>query len=136
IDAVNLNLTQILKGTAPCQTNTNRIDGDSTLDESQYSEIRIRLLSISTELAITLATVMVPGFSEYLYMYLSYIIEYYTYDIAEMRSMAIQCLAKLVCGLRADITEYTELILTTVLQALGDQNDEVRSKAAYTVGIL
>jgi len=52
------------------------------------------------------------------------------------RSMAIGCLGEVVSGIKAGVTPHTEVLLTLFLKALGDDEEEVRSNAAFGIGVL
>lgn len=50
--------------------------------------------------------------------------------------MAIGCLGEVASGIKAGITPHTEVLLTLFLKALGDEEEEVRSNAAFGIGVL
>jgi importin-4 len=64
-----------------------------------------------------------------------YILQKKTKTGAE-RSMAIGCLGEVIGGIKGGVTPHTEQLLTLFLKAAADQEEEVRSNAAYALGVL
>ncbi|CAG8717211.1 14443_t:CDS:2, partial [Dentiscutata heterogama] len=84
-------------------------------------------------MALVLGYDFVPYFKEYIH----HIAKYYkkTKPVSE-RSMAIGCLGETTIGLKDGVSEFTDQLLPLYLKALADEDEEVRSNAAFAVGLL
>ncbi|RKP05577.1 armadillo-type protein, partial [Thamnocephalis sphaerospora] len=137
-DAVNTRVLQVFEGKSFCQQadlDEEEFGGDEE-DEDQ-TEYDAMLVSASTDLVGALSVALGPGFAEYFRVYLPHIAKYYAPNkTASERSMVVGCLGEAAGGLRAGVTEFTETIFTIVVKALQDAEDEVRSNAAFAIGVL
>ncbi|KAF9168888.1 hypothetical protein BGX20_011086, partial [Mortierella sp. AD010] len=77
------------------------------------------------------------SFIPYAKVFIPHIAKYYKKSKpTSERSMAIGCLGEISAGMLGGVTEFTEVIFPIALKGLSDEEAEVRSNAAYTVGAL
>ncbi|CAG8674754.1 3854_t:CDS:10, partial [Acaulospora morrowiae] len=129
------NVLLLYQKKAACQEDD--ADEDGFLDEDDEAEYDELLISSASDLVSALASAMGPDFVPFFKEYIQYITKYYkkTRSISD-RSMAIGCLGESTVGLKSGITEFTQQLLPIYLKALEDEEEEVRSNAAYAVGLL
>ncbi|KAF9918661.1 hypothetical protein BX616_006907 [Lobosporangium transversale] len=131
--AEHLNL--IFEKKAYCQQEL--ADEEGLLDEDEQAEFDALLISSASDLVGALAAALGESFIPYAKVFVPHIAKYYkkTKPTSE-RSMAIGCLGEIAAGMLGGITEFTEVIFPIALKGLSDEEPEVRSNAAYTVGAL
>lgn len=119
----------------PCQQ-----DGDADEDELEQSELAEYdsiLISSASDVIGALALVLGSNFSNLAGGFLPHIIKYYKpTQSASERSMAIGCLGEVIAGMKGGITPFTQTLYPIITTALSDPEDEVRSNAAYSIGVL
>ncbi|CAG8495342.1 1499_t:CDS:10, partial [Scutellospora calospora] len=120
---------------AVCQQDND--DDEGFLDEDDEAEYDALLINNTSDLVAAMALVLGYDFVPYFKEYINYIAKYYkkTKPISE-RSMAIGCLGETTIGLKDGISEFTEQLLPLYLKALADEDEEVRSNAAFAIGLL
>ncbi|CAG8515602.1 454_t:CDS:10 [Diversispora eburnea] len=120
---------------ALCQEDNG--DDEGLLDDEEEAECDALLINSTSDLVAAMASVMGVDFVPFFKEYLPYITKYYkkSKPIAD-RSMAIGCLGESTAGLKSGISEFTEQLLPLYLKALNDEEEEVRSNAAYAIGLL
>ncbi|KAF9362300.1 hypothetical protein BGX34_006440 [Mortierella sp. NVP85] len=112
-------------------------DDEGLLDEDEQAEFDALLISSAADLVGALAAALGESFVPYAKVFIPHIAKYYKKSKpSSERSMAIGCLGETAAGLLGGVTEFTEVIFPIALKALADEEAEVRSNAAYTVGVL
>jgi hypothetical protein len=129
-------LLQLYERKAPCQQEWE--DDEQELDEAELAEYYGYLMESVNELVSAMAQAMGPSFSNYLKVFLPRIMAYYDpvrRDSAD-RSLAVGSIAEIVGAMGDSITEFSPQIFPLVLQALLDEDDDVKSNAAFATGLL
>lgn len=112
-------------------------DDEGLLDEDEQAEFDALLISAASDLVGALAVVLGPSFLPYAQVFIPYIAKYYKKAKPNSeRSMAIGCLGEIANGMSSGITEFTEQLLTLFVKAVSDDDEEVRSNAAFAIGAL
>ncbi|KAF9933551.1 hypothetical protein FBU30_005193 [Linnemannia zychae] len=131
--AEHLNL--IFEKKAFCQQEL--ADDEGLLDEDEQAEFDALLISSASDLVGAMAAVLGENFVEYAKIFIPHIAKYYKKSKpTSERSMAIGCLGEIAAGMLSGVTGFTETIFPIALKGLSDEEPEVRSNAAYTVGAL
>ncbi|CAG8543469.1 8474_t:CDS:2, partial [Ambispora gerdemannii] len=125
VDQIANQCLQILQKKAVCQQDQE--DEDGILDEDEAAEHDALLISACADLVAAMALALGPDFVQYF--------KKKSKPVSD-RSMTIGCLGECILGLKSAVTEFTEQLLTLFMKALTDENDEVRSNAAYAIGLL
>ncbi|KAI8917699.1 armadillo-type protein [Powellomyces hirtus] len=132
-----------------CQANGDEDDemsGDGSIlrrggappeDDEDQAEYDAILISNAADLVGAMANALGPDFAPYFEEFLPLIGKYYKASRPTSdRSMAIGVVAESAFGLKKGVTPFTNDVLQLVLRALSDEEPEVRSNAAYAVGVL
>ncbi|KAG9295040.1 hypothetical protein G9A89_017834 [Geosiphon pyriformis] len=125
VDQIANNCLQILQKQAACQQDQE--DEEGILDEDEEAEHDALLINACSDLVAAMALALGSDFASYF--------KKKTKPTSD-RSMAIGCLGECVLGLKSASSQFTEQLLPIFLKALGDEDDEVRSNAAYAIGLL
>ncbi|CAG8690182.1 1184_t:CDS:10, partial [Ambispora leptoticha] len=125
VDQIANQCLLILQKKALCQQDQE--DEEGILDEDEAAEHDALLISACSDLVAAMALALGPDFVQYF--------KKRSKPVSD-RSMAIGCLGECVLGLKSAVTEFTEQLLTLFMKALADEDDEVRSNAAYSIGLL
>ncbi|KAI8824519.1 armadillo-type protein [Fimicolochytrium jonesii] len=106
-------------------------------DDDEQAEYDAILINNAADLVGTLAKSLGPDFAPFFQNYLPLITKYYkkTRPTSD-RSLATGVIAECAFGLKKGVTPFTMDILQLVMKALGDEEDEVKSNAAYAIGVL
>ncbi|KAF9580196.1 hypothetical protein BGW38_003260 [Lunasporangiospora selenospora] len=135
ITAIGEQLNMIFEKKAYCQQELG--DEDGPLDEDEQAEFDALLISSASDLVGGLAGALGESFVPYAKVFIPHIAKYYSNNKpTSERSMAIGSLGDISSGMGAGVTEFTETIYPMLLKALGDKEEEVRSNAAFSVGVL
>ncbi|CAG8721801.1 8732_t:CDS:10, partial [Cetraspora pellucida] len=129
------NILLLYQKKAVCQQDND--DDEGLLDDDDEAEYDSLLINNASDLVAAMALILGNDFVPYFKEYIHYIAKYYkkTKPTSE-RSMAIGCLGETTIGLKDGISEFTDQLLPLYLKALADEDDEVRSNAAFAVGLL
>ncbi|KAJ1975865.1 hypothetical protein H4R35_002954 [Dimargaris xerosporica] len=121
--------------TAPCQEDVD--DEDNRMDDEEKAKRDALVVGGAADVAAALYAVIGPDFAQYFHGFFMAIREYYSpaHDVSE-RSMAIGCLGEAITGLKEGVAPMTQDLLALFLQALADTDAEVRSNAAFGLGVL
>ncbi|KAL1920186.1 uncharacterized protein VTP21DRAFT_1332 [Calcarisporiella thermophila] len=123
----------ILEKKAPCQQD----EGEDVLDEDEQAEHDAMVISGAADVIGALALALGPNFADYFKVFFPLIAKYYKKSKSPSdRSMSIGCLSECCAGLKTAITDFTEELLRLFQTALRDEEEEVRSNAAYGTGVL
>ncbi|GJJ76968.1 importin-4 [Entomortierella parvispora] len=110
---------------------------DHLLDEDEDEENDVALVCSAADLVSVIATVHGNEFASEVKTFIPHIMKYYRKTRTPVeRSMSMGCLGEITTAIESHITEFTDLILPLAQKALGDHDDEVRSNAAFTLGVL
>lgn len=135
IQAIGEQLNLIFEKKAFCQQEL--ADDEGLLDEDEQAEFDALLISSAADLVGALSSALGESFVPYAKVFIPHIAKYYKKSKpTSERSMAIGCLGETAAGLLGGVTEFTETIFPIALKGLVDEEAEVRSNAAYTVGVL
>ncbi|KAF8976841.1 hypothetical protein BGZ46_007906, partial [Entomortierella lignicola] len=135
ITVIAEHLNAIFEKKAYCQQEL--ADDEGLLDEDEQAEFDGLLISSASDLVGALAAALGESFIPYAKVFIPHIAKYYKKSKpTSERSMAIGCLGEIAAGMLGGVTEFTEVIFPIALKGLSDEEPEVRSNAAYTVGAL
>ncbi|KAH6584059.1 hypothetical protein BASA61_007707 [Batrachochytrium salamandrivorans] len=129
-------LLQIFRGEHVCQISEDFDDAPDRNDD-ELAELDALVISTAADVLGALAAVLGPDYAPYFSPFLPLIAKHYqkSRPVSD-RSMAIGSLAEVAEGLEHGITEFSLDILSLFIRALRDEDDEVRSNAAFGVGLL
>ncbi|KAG1056451.1 hypothetical protein G6F43_001668 [Rhizopus delemar] len=127
-------LLEIYQKKSVCQ---QAFDDDDDEYEEEDLESETMLISSASDLVAALCEAVGPNFSSSFEVYLPYILKYYkpTKSSTE-RAMAIGCLGQSITGIKFTITPHTERLLQVFIKACSDEDECVRSNAAFALGCL
>ncbi|KAF9953080.1 hypothetical protein BGZ72_005712 [Mortierella alpina] len=135
ITTVAEHLNLIFEKKAYCQQEL--ADDEGLLDEDEQAEFDGLLISSASDLVGAVAAALGESFVPYAKVFIPHIAKYYKKSKpTSERSMAIGCLGEIAAGMLGGVTEFTETIFPIALKGLADEEPEVRSNAAYTIGAL
>jgi len=128
-------LLSVLKRTHTCQLDYDYEGEDpEQLEETEYESI---VISSASDVIGSMALVLGDQFKEYFEGFYPAIVSFYNPAKApNERNMAIGTLGEIAAGIKGTISPYTEEILQVLMAGLKDENNEVNSNAAYSIGIL
>lgn len=107
---------------------------EEKLEETEYESI---VISSASDVIGSMAVALGGDFVEYFKGFYQPLLNFYNPSKASSeRSMAIGVLGEIAAGLKEHVTEFTESMLQVLLAALKDENNEVNSNAAYSIGKL
>lgn len=132
-------ITLVLQGSHPCQVD-DLFDDEEALKQSgeiqtgELSEYDLLLYDSAMDVVVQLARVLKDQFP----------FDHFTKDIIQLcsspnskvRAAAVGSLAEIVSGVEHIVTSYTQQFLEIFGHGLADKDLEVRSNAAYGVGLL
>ncbi|TDL21910.1 ARM repeat-containing protein [Rickenella mellea] len=135
LDVVSNIAIQILEQKALCQQDPDQDESEEPLeDQAEYDSV---LISSAGDVVAALANVLGADFSQAFNTFRPLISKYYKKSRSlSDRSACIGCLAEIIAGMKAAITPYTEPLLELFYRALGDEEAEVASNAAFAAGLL
>ncbi|CAN6647512.1 importin subunit beta-4 [Trichomonascus vanleenenianus] len=133
-------LLLILNKTHPCQTleddDLGYDDKEDLEGEQESSEYDEDLIDNCMDVVVQTATAMGANFKPLLPTFIEAMVKYTRTKSARERACATGALAEIVNGLRQNISEWTGDFLQLFIKALGDKDLEVRSNAAFGIGLL
>ncbi|KAI9302006.1 armadillo-type protein [Cunninghamella echinulata] len=113
------------------------LDEDDFVDEDEEAESESLLISAAGDLVAALCEVIGEGFSSYFDVFLPLISKYYKKTkTSSERSMAIGCLGECITGVKSSVTPHTERLLQLFTKACDDEDQTVKSNAAFALGVL
>ncbi|EMR09486.1 hypothetical protein PNEG_02074 [Pneumocystis murina B123] len=116
--------------------NNNENDDYVENDDKDIAEYDALLIDSAIDVLISISHVLGEEYSQTFGFFLPHILKYYESETANDRSMVISGLGEIIDGLKAGITPYTEQIFHIFMKALDDNNEEIRSNAACSMGLL
>ncbi|KAI7861966.1 armadillo-type protein [Spinellus fusiger] len=134
LEDITRNLLEIFEKRSLCQQN---FDDEDFVDEDEEAQSESLLIGAAADLVAALCEVVGEGFSSYFDVFLPLIAKYYkkTKSSTE-RSMAIGCLGECITGVKRAVTPHTERLLQMFIKGCGDDDQTVRSNAAFALGVL
>ncbi|KAI7907017.1 armadillo-type protein [Cokeromyces recurvatus] len=127
-------LLEIFQKKSLCQQTFD--DGDYE-EEDDEIESESLLITSAGDLVAALCETVGPNFAKYFEVYMPLMIKYYKPTKTQSeRSMAIGCLGECIAGIKSAVTSYTERLLPIFVKACGDEDELVRSNAAFALGCL
>ncbi|KAI8380680.1 armadillo-type protein [Blakeslea trispora] len=134
LEEISRNVLDIFEKRSICQQS---YDEDDFVDEEEEAESESLLISAAGDLVATLCEVVGEGYSSYFDVFMPLIAKYYKKSkTSSERSMAIGCLGECITGIKTAVTPHTERLLQLFIKACADEDNSVRSNAAYALGIL
>jgi hypothetical protein len=126
---------EILEQKAICQQDPDQdADEEAPEDQAEYDSV---LISSAGDLVAAMANVLGADFKPAFDTFYPLIAKYYKKSRSlSDRSSAIGCLAEIISGMKGAITPSTEPLLELLWRAIGDQDAEVQSNAAFATGLL
>ncbi|KAI8639975.1 armadillo-type protein [Parasitella parasitica] len=134
VEEISRNLLDIFEKKSFCQQSYNDED---FVDEEEEAESESLLITAAGDLVATICETVGESYSSYFDVFMPLIAKYYKKSkSAPERSMAIGCLGECITGIKSAVTPHTERLLQLFIKACGDEDQSVRSNAAYALGIL
>ncbi|KAG0766238.1 hypothetical protein G6F33_004240 [Rhizopus arrhizus] len=128
------NLLEIYQKKSLCQQAFEEGDVD---EEEEDLESEALLISSAGDLVAALCETVGPNFTPSFEIYLPFILKYYKPTKGQTeRSMAVGCLGECIGGIKSAVTPHTERLLQVFVKACGDEDELVRSNAAFALGCL
>jgi len=126
---------EILEQKAICQQDPDQdADEEAPEDQAEYDSV---LISSAGDLVAAMANALGADFAPAFNTFYPLIAKYYKKSRSlSDRSSAIGCLAEIISGMKGAITPSTEPLLELLWRAIGDQDAEVQSNAAFATGLL
>jgi len=131
-------LLSVLKRTHTCQIDYDYESGNENQDQLEETEFESIVISSASEVIGSMALILGEQFKEFFEGFYPSIVQFYNPETKapNERNMALGTLGEITAGIKGAITPYTEEILKVLMAGLKDENNEVNSNAAYSIGIL
>ena len=125
----------LLEKKAPCQAELDMEEEGASEEDEDQAEYDAMVISTTADLIGMLSQAVGEQFSPCFKHFWPLLKKYYkpTRPVSD-RSMAIGVMGEVAGGMKKEITPYTQDMLNLAVAALTDEDDEVRSNAAYATG--
>ncbi|CEP13770.1 hypothetical protein [Parasitella parasitica] len=134
LEDISGNLLEIFQKKSVCQQAFD--DGDYE-EEDDELESESLLITSAGDLVAALCETVGPNFVNYFAVYMPLISKYYKPTKTQSeRAMAVGCLGECIGGLKTAISPYTESLMKIFVKACSDEDELVRSNAAFALGCL
>ncbi|KAI8344311.1 armadillo-type protein [Chlamydoabsidia padenii] len=134
VEDISRYVLDIFEKKSVCQ---QAFDDEDLVDEDEEAESESLLVGAAADLVAALCEVIGEGYSSYFDVFLPLISKYYKKTKASSeRSMAIGCLGECITGVKTAVTPHTERLLQLFTKACDDEDQTVKSNAAYALGML
>jgi hypothetical protein len=134
LEDIAQNLLEVFEKKSICQQAYDDGDYDEEEDDLESESL---LISSAGDLVAALCETVGPNFSNYFKVYLPLIAKYYKPTKTQTeKSMAVGCLGECVAGIKSAVTPFTDRLLEIFTKACGDEDELVRSNAAFALGTL
>ncbi|KAL9542102.1 hypothetical protein MBANPS3_008780 [Mucor bainieri] len=134
VEEISRNILDIFEKRSICQQS---YDEEDFVDEEEEAESESLLINAAGDLVATMCETVGESYSSYFDVFMPLIAKYYKKSKSSAeRSMAIGCLGECITGIKSAVTPHTERLLQLFVKACGDEDQSVRSNAAYALGIL
>ncbi|KAF9105739.1 hypothetical protein BGX29_011522 [Mortierella sp. GBA35] len=135
IDDIAEKLKLLFEKKAYCQQELE--DDEGLLEEDEQAEYDALLITGASDLVGALAAALGASFVPYAQVFIPHIAKYYKKSKpTSERSMAMGCLGEIANGMSTGITDFTEQLFPLIVKGLSDEEEEVRSNAAFAIGAL
>ncbi|KAI8331553.1 armadillo-type protein [Chlamydoabsidia padenii] len=132
VEEISQNILDVFEKKSECQ---QAFDEEDFVDEDEEAESESVLVGAAADLVAAFCEVIGDGYSSYFDVFLPLISKYYTKSSSE-RSMAIGCLGECITGIKSAVTPHTERLLQLFIKAAEDEDQTVKSNAAFALGVL
>ena len=126
-------LLQVLKREHPCQGEDAFEDED---DGEDYAELDGLVIAAAADVVAALSMVLGQQFTPFFETYFPLIFAYCGKNSSSERSMAVGVFAECCDGLESGVTKFTNDLMNLFIQALRDEDNAVKSNAAFGIGML
>lgn len=127
-------LTKQHRSQAGLEDDVPEEDEDGEVEEnSEYDAV---LIDAAFDVVVQIAASLGPQFTPLFPNFAAPILKFTTSQSHTERSAAIGAIAEVISGMGGEVSKFTKDLMETLLTALGDKNVEVRSNAAYGIGLL
>ncbi|CAO3649803.1 unnamed protein product [Mucor fragilis] len=134
VEEISRNILDIFEKRSICQQS---YDEEDFVDEEEEAESESLLINAAGDLVATICETVGESYSSYFDVFMPLIAKYYKKSKSSAeRSMAIGCLGECITGIKSAVTPHTERLLQLFVKACADEDQSVRSNAAYALGIL
>lgn len=136
MDTICQHAMNVLTKKASCQVDLEQTETPLE-DEQENAELDSLVINSAADLVGAIAVVSGGYFARYFKHFWPQISKYYKpHQPVSDRSMAIGVIGEISGGLGSDIMPFTEELLQFALAALNDEDDEVKSNAAFAIGMI
>ena len=128
--------TEILEGKALCQQDPDQDEeeADETEDQAEYDQV---LISAASDLVASFASILGPDFAQLFGQLFPLLSKYYSKNRSlSERTSTIGCMGEIITGMKGGVTPFTQDVFTLISQGFSDEDPEVRSNAAFSMGVL
>ncbi|KAG8748057.1 hypothetical protein FRC10_009809 [Ceratobasidium sp. 414] len=128
--------TEILEGKALCQQDPDQDDDEAedNEDQAEYDQV---LISAASDLVASFASILGPDFAVLFAQLFPLLSKYYSKNRSlSERTSTIGCLGEIISGMKGGVTPFTQDVFTLISQGFSDEDAEVRSNAAFAMGVL
>ncbi|CUA72374.1 putative importin subunit beta-4 [Rhizoctonia solani] len=129
-------VTEILEGKALCQQDPDQDEeeADENEDQAEYDQV---LISAASDLVAAFASILGPDFAVLFGQLFPLISKYYSKNRSlSERTSTIGCMGEIISGMKGGVTPFTEEVFKLISQGFSDDDPEVRSNAAFAMGVL
>ncbi|KAK4518253.1 uncharacterized protein ATC70_001605 [Mucor velutinosus] len=134
LEDISENLLEIFQKKSICQQAFDDGDYDEEDDDLESESL---LITSAGDLVAVLCETVGPNYANYFAVYMPLISKYYKPTKTQSeRAMAVGCLGECIGGLKSAITPYTERLMQIFVKACSDEDELVRSNAAFALGCL
>ncbi|KAL2315583.1 putative importin subunit beta-4 [Schizosaccharomyces pombe] len=105
-------------------------------EEVDDTEQDALLIDSACDVVIALAVALGGSFADSFKVFYPQIVKYYMSKNGNERAMAVACVGEVAGGIESAITPFTRDVFSLFMTALEDSEGEVRSNAAYSMGLL
>ena len=132
LESVAQVLLSIITKQHACQADTD----ESELSDDEGSEDDFYVIESALDAIAALAAVLGPQFGELWKIFAKPFAAHASASAPSQRSAAVGSLADVIRGTKGGITPYASPLLKLLLHRLGDEDSQVKSNAAFAVGLL
>ncbi|KAF8758324.1 ARM repeat-containing protein [Rhizoctonia solani] len=129
--------TEILEGKALCQQDPDQDDeeAEETEDQAEYDQV---LISAASDLVAAFASILglTLLFCSANFSPSSRNIMFSKNRSLSERTSTIGCMGEIISGMKGGVTPFTEDVFNLISQGFSDEDPEVRSNAAFAMGVL
>lgn len=135
IEQITALVLLLLQKQHPCQKLEEDLDEADAL-EAESSEYDWLAIETAMEVITALATALGPQFSELWKIFESPVVKYTSSQERFERSASVGTIGECLEGMKEGCTGFTSRSMRVLLKRLGDEDPEVKSNAAFALGLL